>query len=266
MNRFQTYYDLFEIPPSSTPQEIRAAYIRLMKRYHPDLRGPEEANSSDVVAVANRYYAVLKDPSKRAAYDFTISRPATGPRIGGPTAKAPRRQVSPLVLGLSAAVAIVSGAAVPIIQGYRRTGAEAYALKAEASNRAARGEVPMPSPEEVAQIVRRALSAPAVRATWISRQCYDKARAARSQSAAQVCVIYDEAALYSASAWQDNLSGSTYFNPDLVQVRQSGALAPFPGDNRARLEQLRSRAFLQVLREVRVENAAAIPAPLPAVQ
>jgi hypothetical protein len=264
MSRFQTYYDLFEIAPNSTPGEIRAAYIRLMKRHHPDLRRPDEA-SSDVVATANRYYAILKDPSKRAAYDFTISRPTGQLRIAAGPKTRPSRTVSPWVIGMIAAVAILAGAAVPIIRGDGRT-AEVYALKGDGDARGEQREVTMPTPDEVAQIVRRAISTPTARAAWISRQCYGKARAARSQAAAQVCVMFDEAALYSGSIWQDNLAGSTYFNPGLVRARQSGALAPFPGVDDAKLEQLRSRAFMQVLSEARVDNGADPSAPSPPAQ
>jgi curved DNA-binding protein CbpA len=267
MNRFHTYYDLFGISPSATPREVRAAYIRLMKRHHPDLRGPAEVSNSDMVATANRYYAILKDPSKRAAYDFTIARAAAGPPTGaGRKIAAPRRaRASGLPVLLIAAIAFVAGAA-PIAGGDRGRAADAHGVTTAATDGALAGEVPMPTSEQIAQIVRHAISTRADRAVWISQQCYAKARAARSQSAAQICIVFDEAALYSASAWQDNLAGSTYFNPGIVQVRQSGALAPFADVDAERLDQLRTKAFLQLLKETRVEDETAISAPLPTIR
>ncbi len=58
------YYELLRLDPSATPDEIRAAYIRISKLVHPD-RGGSEALFRQV----SEAYETLSDPTKRAAYD-----------------------------------------------------------------------------------------------------------------------------------------------------------------------------------------------------
>ncbi len=62
------YYKTLGVPEKATPEEIKKAYRRLAKRYHPD------ANLGDAAA-ADRFkevgeaYSVLSDPAKRKQYD-----------------------------------------------------------------------------------------------------------------------------------------------------------------------------------------------------
>ncbi|MBI4546315.1 MAG: molecular chaperone DnaJ [Gemmatimonadetes bacterium] len=64
----KNYYLLLGVAETATPEEIKKAYRKLAKRYHPD------ANSNDPQA-AERFkevgeaYAVLGDPAKRKQYD-----------------------------------------------------------------------------------------------------------------------------------------------------------------------------------------------------
>ena len=67
------YYEVLGVDPAASPQEIRKAYTRGALRWHPDkwATAPEEkrlAASERFKLLANAH-EVLKDPSKRAAYD-----------------------------------------------------------------------------------------------------------------------------------------------------------------------------------------------------
>ena len=73
MTRQSSYYDLFGVSRSATANEIRAAYVALMKKYHPDAAGAGDAVADQRVALLNRCYSVLKDPLKRAEYDAKLA-------------------------------------------------------------------------------------------------------------------------------------------------------------------------------------------------
>ncbi len=61
----KNYYIILGIPASSTQEDIRAAYKRLAKEYHPD-RYPEGHTPFQNIQEA---YSVLGDPSRRRDYD-----------------------------------------------------------------------------------------------------------------------------------------------------------------------------------------------------
>jgi curved DNA-binding protein CbpA len=60
-------YAVLGVSTNATDQEIKNAYRRLVKRYHPDRRSPEA--SHDQIAAINHAYDILSDPVKRAQYD-----------------------------------------------------------------------------------------------------------------------------------------------------------------------------------------------------
>lgn len=65
--KFQDYYETLGVKRTSTPEEIKKAYRRLSKEYHPDRnKSPGAEESFKKVSEA---YEVLKDPDKRARYD-----------------------------------------------------------------------------------------------------------------------------------------------------------------------------------------------------
>ena len=68
-------YSILGVPAAATTEEIRAAYRRLARQYHPDLNaGPEaEARMKEI----NHAYATLSDPQRRRHYDiYGVSQPA----------------------------------------------------------------------------------------------------------------------------------------------------------------------------------------------
>ena len=67
-------YSILGVPAAATTEEIRAAYRRLARQYHPDLNaGPEaEARMKEI----NYAYATLSDPQRRRHYDiYGVSAP-----------------------------------------------------------------------------------------------------------------------------------------------------------------------------------------------
>lgn len=73
-----TYYDLLEVDSCATPAEIRTAYRRLAKEYHPDTI-PEEVRSrrigqeaAETFKLVTTAYEVLIDPVKRKSYDEAL--------------------------------------------------------------------------------------------------------------------------------------------------------------------------------------------------
>lgn len=64
------HYQTLQVGREATKEEIRKAYRRLSRKYHPDNAGEQARERFDRVQEA---YAVLGDEEKREAYDRQIS-------------------------------------------------------------------------------------------------------------------------------------------------------------------------------------------------
>lgn len=61
------FYDILSVGKSATDDEIKRAYRKLAKQYHPDVN--KEAGSEEKFKEVQKAYEVLSDANKRAAYD-----------------------------------------------------------------------------------------------------------------------------------------------------------------------------------------------------
>ena len=61
------YYEVLGVGKESSPDELKAAFRGLARKYHPDIN--KEADAEEKFKEINEAYAVLSDPEKRAAYD-----------------------------------------------------------------------------------------------------------------------------------------------------------------------------------------------------
>jgi molecular chaperone DnaJ len=61
------YYEVLGVPRNASADELKAAFRRLARQYHPDVN--KEADAEERFKELNEAYAVLSDPDKRSAYD-----------------------------------------------------------------------------------------------------------------------------------------------------------------------------------------------------
>ena len=66
MNSKKDYYELLGVSKTATDEEIKRAFRKLAKMYHPDNKETgDEAKFKEI----GEAYAILSDPQKRKAYD-----------------------------------------------------------------------------------------------------------------------------------------------------------------------------------------------------
>ncbi|CAK5011556.1 unnamed protein product [Meloidogyne enterolobii] len=82
-------YEILEVSQNATQTELKSAFYKLSKRYHPDVSGSSDASNKKFVEISNAY-ETLKDEQKRREYDRQLrfgtsqERPGTGRETGQP--------------------------------------------------------------------------------------------------------------------------------------------------------------------------------------
>lgn len=70
--QFKDYYSILGVEPGAGEAEIKTAYRRLARKYHPDVS--KESGAEERFKAVNEAYEALRDPQKRAAYDQLRAR------------------------------------------------------------------------------------------------------------------------------------------------------------------------------------------------
>ncbi|QCS50273.1 MULTISPECIES: J domain-containing protein [Cyanophyceae] len=65
------YYKVLNISPKATQQEIKNAYRRLAKQYHPDTCDKSQTANGDRIVALNHAYEILGDAHQRKQYDLS---------------------------------------------------------------------------------------------------------------------------------------------------------------------------------------------------
>src|ERR1700760_2120238 len=66
--QFRDYYETLGVPKTATEDEIRSAFRKLARRYHPDVAKDKKAAEEKFKEI-NEAHEVLGDPENRRKYD-----------------------------------------------------------------------------------------------------------------------------------------------------------------------------------------------------
>lgn len=75
------YYEVLGVSKTATEEELKKAYRKLARKYHPDVNKDNPEEAANKFKEINEAYNVLSDPQKRAAYD-QYGHAATDPNFG----------------------------------------------------------------------------------------------------------------------------------------------------------------------------------------
>ena len=82
MSEKRDYYEVLGLKKGASDDEIKKAYKKLARKYHPDLNRDDPKTAEEKFKEVNEAYDVLKDPKKKATYD-QFGHDAFDPRRGG---------------------------------------------------------------------------------------------------------------------------------------------------------------------------------------
>ena len=80
---YKDYYKILGVDRKASEEDIRKAYRKLAKQYHPDYN-PDNKQAEETFKDINEAYEVLSDPKKRSHYDRLGSDYSQWQRRGGP--------------------------------------------------------------------------------------------------------------------------------------------------------------------------------------
>jgi curved DNA-binding protein CbpA len=170
------YYEVLEITRHASASEIKAAYYKMAKRFHPDryhqpehaeLRGKLEA----LFSMITQAYETLHDSRQRTAYDERLRRPDQQVSMRSPHATSPLK-TTPLVPPSETATASQDNLSSDEVKAGSKTTSQnngSGALNAAAAEPANSDTQP--------QRPAAANSAPAANSTQTAEQCYRQGRA-----------------------------------------------------------------------------------------
>ncbi|HKH02663.1 MAG TPA: J domain-containing protein [Bradyrhizobium sp.] len=256
MSRGSTFYDVFTLDEHATPQQIRTAYVRLMKVHHPDKSGQQ---TPGLVALINLCYETLSDPAKRAAYDADLRRrndlaaASVSPR--SETKRFTSARLAIAMLLFVACLASVGAFAFSKSAGFAESPlmypwAESVSTQPVGLPRLTRRDL-------IQRRVKLAKSLSPSEALVFSERCFGRAQVEQSGRALQLCIIFDDAFLYWRQTPEWNAFLPPYFDDEVVHSRHSRSLLRFETNVEGTLAQLRYEAFRALLDGVHSQEAPA---------
>jgi curved DNA-binding protein len=87
---FKDYYKILGVPRTASQEEIKKAYRRLARKFHPDVS--KQSDAEERFKEVNEANEVLADPQKRADYDQLGSNWRSGQQFRPPPGWQPHRQ------------------------------------------------------------------------------------------------------------------------------------------------------------------------------
>lgn len=69
----ENYYEILKIAPTATNTEIKEAYKKLVKKYHPDLYLADKEFAEQKIKEINEAFKILSDSEMKAEYDNYLS-------------------------------------------------------------------------------------------------------------------------------------------------------------------------------------------------
>ena len=81
MSEKRDYYEVLGLSKGASEEEIKKAYRKMAKKYHPDIN--KEPGAEEKFKEINEAYEVLSDPQKRATYDQFGHAGMDGAGFGG---------------------------------------------------------------------------------------------------------------------------------------------------------------------------------------
>jgi preprotein translocase subunit Sec63 len=78
------HYQVLQLKPGASDQELRQAFRGLSKRYHPDTTTLPAAEAEAAFRQLRQAYAVLSDPAARRLYDAALLQNDTSSRLRRP--------------------------------------------------------------------------------------------------------------------------------------------------------------------------------------
>ena len=110
----ENLYELLQVEPTADSRSIRAAYRRLMLLHHPDRNAGVDAQ--EMAQRLNRAYDILRNPARRAAYDWELTgEPGEPPGVVSRGTGGPWSFARPAWLARAGAVVAVTAIVIIIV-------------------------------------------------------------------------------------------------------------------------------------------------------
>ena len=268
----QKHYKVLGVSPDADLSQIRAAYVSLLKRHHPDraAANESEASSAEIQQIVGAY-RILKDPAMRARYDATLrqlvlpnppftrrrARVRPEPVLAWKFGRRRRRRfrlddetIFYGVMFIAAAVGLQLLVSRLIDTG-RSHSSRAVMAAPQARTLAAH------LPFEAA--VRNAGMMSGPQASNFSSRCFAAARWSQNPATADPCVGFDMAYVY----WRETSGGplvtDPYFQPDAMGSRARNAFRGLsPLGATARVQSVRAATLTAIMRAPRARDEFAL--------